>query len=196
MKRMLSIISIFLLLAGCELFTPRESEPPLDTSDPYAWKPPTTPEIVLDNLSNAFPAHKSNYLLGVLGNDPEAEIKFSFIPDETVRNAQPGVFAPWGYEEEEVFIIKLFQFLNPDDLQHLAWQVEQISPIDDRYEIIAEYQLTLSYLENKAPLPTQIKGQATLTLVQNTDLLYEISIWQDLKSDTLPCWSNLKTLVQ
>ena len=86
--------------------------------------------------------------------------------------------------------------LNQEGLLRLEWEIEQLSPIDDRYEIITDYHLTLSYGESETPLPEQLKGQATLTLVQNVDLLYEISIWQDLKSDSLPCWSDLKTLVQ
>jgi len=185
-----------LLLAGCELFTPRDSEPPLDVLDPYAWIPPTSPEIVLQNLANAFPAHKLNYHLDVLGNSDETGVNFTFYPDQSVASSQPGVFENWGYVEEETFITKLFETLNPEGLQRLEWEVEQLSPIDDRYEIIANYHLTLSYGKSETPLPAQLKGQATLTLVQNVDLLYEISIWQDFdNSDSLPCWSDLKKIL-
>ncbi len=172
---------------------PREAEPPLNTSDPYAWKPPTTPEIVLENLANSFPAHKLNYHLDVLSHNPEDGTGFTFFPDESVTSA---IFETWGYEKEEDFITNLFQSLNQDNLQRLDWQVVSLSPIDDQFEIIADYQLTLSFHESRAPLPSSLSGQATLTLVQNTDLLYEVLVWQDLKSDTLPCWSDLKTLVQ
>lgn len=196
MKSSIAILVIMLVLAGCELFTPRESEPPIDTLDPYAWVPPTSPEIVLQNIANSFPAHKINYHLDVLGNSNETGVSFAFFPDQGVATSQPGVFENWGFDEEENFITKLFETLNEDGLQRLEWEVEQLSPIDDRYEIITDYSLTLSYGETDAPLPPQLKGQATLTLVQNVDLLYEISVWQDLKSDTLPCWSDLKTLVQ
>ncbi|NQV16849.1 hypothetical protein HQ531_15400 [bacterium] len=199
MKYLTTTLFVFLLLTACELFTPRGSEPPIDASDPYAWKPPTSPEIVLENLSNAFPSYKLNYLLDVLANDPEAETQFSFEPDPGVASSQADVFASWGYAEEESFITQLFQLLNEDGLQRLEWQEEQLSPVDeDSYKIIADYQLTLSYLENRANLPTQIKGQATLTLVPNADNLFEILVWQDhdLQSDTLLCWSYLKAQVQ
>ncbi len=185
-----------LLLAGCELFDPRDSEPPIDVQDPYAWVPPTTPEIVLQNLANAFPAHKLNYHLDVLGNGDETGAVFAFFPDEGVANLQPGVFDNWGYVEEENFITKLFEVLDEDGIQRLEWVIDQLSPIDNRYEIITDYSLNLSYKETNTALPESIKGQATLTLVQNIDLLYEISAWQDIKSDSLPCWSDLKILVQ
>lgn len=181
---------------GCELFTPRESDPPIDVLDPYAWMPPTSPEIVLQNLSNAFPAHKQNYHLDVLANNEEAGPRFLFFPDQGVASSQPGVFDSWGYAEEENFAAKLFQSLDEDGLQRLVWTVDQLSPIDDKYEIITDYSITLSYQDNEATLPRQLEGQATLTLVQNTDLLYEVAVWQDLKLDSLPCWSDLKTLVQ
>ena len=196
MLRLISILTVLLLLGACELFTPRESEPPVDVIDPYAWVPPTSPEIVLQNLSNAFPAHKPNYHLDVLGNREDTGSLFSFFPDQGVASAQPGVFDNWGYVEEENFVTKLFETLSADGLQRLEWQVEQLSPVDDRYEIIADYQLTLSWGESETPMPQEYRGQATLTLLQNVDLLYEISVWQDLKSDSLPCWSDLKTLVQ
>jgi hypothetical protein len=196
MKWFVFIVLTLLLLEGCELFTPRDSEPPIDIQDPYGWVPPTSPEFVLQNLANAFPAHKLNYHLDVLGNSDETGDVFAFFPDQGVATSQPGVFDNWGYVEEENFITKLFESLAPEGLQRLEWDIEQLSPINDRYEIITDYQLTLSYGESETPLPTQLKGQATLTLIQNVDLLYDISVWQDLKSDTLPCWSDLKTLVQ
>jgi len=196
MKGIFFALLCILIITGCDLFTPRDSEPPIDVSGPYAWMPPTSPEIVLENLANSFPAHKLNYHLDVLSNNIETDASFLFIPDQGVASSQPDVFDDWGYVKEENFITKLFQSLSDEGLQHLEWQVEQISPIDDSYEIIAGYQLTLSYQESQAPLPGQLGGQATLTLLQNTDLLYEISRWQDIKSDTLPCWSDLKTLVQ
>jgi len=185
-----------LFLTGCELFTPRDSEPPLDVLDPYAWVPPTSPEIVLQNLANSFPAHKLNYHLDVLGNSDETGVDFAFFPDQGVATSQPGVFDNWGFDEEENFITKLFEALNEEGLQRLEWEQTDFVPLDDRYEIITDYHLTFSYGESDTPLPAQLKGQATLTLIQNVDLLYEISVWQDLKSDTLPCWSDLKTLVQ
>jgi len=190
-------LAFLMLIMGCELFTPRDSEPPIDAIDPYAWLPPTSPEFVLQNLSNSFPANKLNYHLDVLANEPETGTSFLFFPDQGVASSQPGVFDNWGYVEEENFITKLFQSLNAEGLQRLEFEMEMLLPIEDRYEIIADYELTLSYQESQTPLPGNIKGQATLTLVQNADLLYEISVWQDYKSvDTLPCWSDLKTRVQ
>ncbi|MBT4035450.1 MAG: hypothetical protein HOE61_11955 [Candidatus Marinimicrobia bacterium] len=196
MKWFVFTLSALLFLAGCELFTPRDSEPPIDVLDPYAWGPPTSPEIVLQNLANAFPAHKLNYHLDVLGNSDETGASFTFFPDQGVASSQPGVFDNWGYVEEENFITKLFETLSQDGLQRLEWERTDFLPIDDHFEIVTDYHLTLAYGESETPLPEQLKGQATLTLVQNVDLLYEISIWQDLKSDSLPCWSDLKTLVQ
>jgi hypothetical protein len=196
MKWFVFTLSALLFLAGCELFTPRDSEPPIDVLDPYAWVPPTSPEIVLQNLANAFPAHKLNYHLDVLGNSDETGASFTFFPDQGVASSQPGVFDNWGYVEEENFITKLFETLSQDGLQRLEWERTDFLPIDDHFEIVTDYHLTLAYGESETPLPEQLKGQATLTLVQNVDLLYEISIWQDLKSDSLPCWSDLKTLVQ
>lgn len=196
MKYLTIILVLLFLLLSCELFIPREADPPINTSDPYAWKPPTSPEIVLENLSSAFPAHKLNYHLDVLSHSQETDVTFSFFPDQGVASSQPGVFDAWGYTEEENFITKLFQSLDANGLQYLQWQIEQLSPIDDHFVIIANYWLSLAYQESLAPLPGELSGQATLTLVQNADLLYEISVWQDLKSDTLSCWSDLKTLVQ
>lgn len=196
MKLLVPILFVLILLGGCELFSPREAETPLDTTDPYAWIPPTTPEIVLDNLSNAFPAGKRNYFLDVLKYDQDGTQDFVFIPDPGIASSQPGVFAVWGYVEEENFITKLFDGLQEGGYQRLTWEVDQISPIGDSYEIIADYRLVLSYEEGHSQLPVQLGGQSTITIVQNSDLLYEISRWEDLNSDTLSCWTELKALVQ
>jgi len=183
-------------LTGCELFTPRDSELPIDVLDPYAWIPPTSPEIVLQNLANAFPAHKLNYHMDVLRKADETGVAFAFFPDPDLAISEAIVFENWGYIEEETFITKLFEELDENGLQRLVWERTDFLPIEDRFEITTDYHLTLAYGESETPLPEQFRGQATLTLVQNVDLLYEISAWHDLASDTLPCWSNLKTLVQ
>lgn len=196
MKRLFLVFTSLFILSSCDLFTPRESEPPIDISDPYAWIPPTSPEIVLQNLANAFPAHKPNYHLDVLSNNVETGSNFAFDPDQGVASLQPGVFDNWAYVEEENFITKLFEALNEENLQRLDWEIEQLSPFEDSYKIIADYHLSLSYGDNESALPGEFSGQATLTLVQNADLLYEVSHWQDLSSDSLPCWSDLKTQVQ
>ena len=168
----------------------------MDSNDPYAWRPATIPEIVLENLANAFPAHKPNYHLDGLLNDPDAGLQFVFIPEVSVLESAPGIFTDWGYDQEENFITQLFQLLDANDLQKLDWTIQQSSSLEDRFEIIADYDLSLSYTGTRAPLPDQIKGQAILTLIQNTDQLYQVSIWQDFKSDTLSCWSDLKAMVQ
>lgn len=196
MRFWISILLTIFLLTSCDLFIPREPDPPIKTPNPYAWKPPTTPEIVLDNLSNAFPASKKNYYLDVLSHNLDTGNGFVFLPDPGVASSQPGVFDAWGYDAEETFITKLFQSLDASGLQRLTWQTDQVSPIDNYYEIIADYQITLTYSENSAAFPVLLGGQATLTLTQNSDLLYEVSQWEDLKSDSLQCWTELKALIQ
>lgn len=196
MLRLITISMILFLMISCDLFTPRDPEPPIDENDPYAWRPPTSAETVLENLSSAFPAHKLNYHLDCLSKGVDGSGGFVFYPDQGVAVSQPGVFDNWGYDEEENFITKLFQEIQEGDLQRLDWEIVQSSSLEDRYEIIADYELGLSYTAARGGLPDMLAGQATLTLVRNDDLLYEISVWQDLKSDTLPCWSDLKILVQ
>lgn len=196
MKRSVLITMFLFTLSACELFTPREPDPPINISDPYAWRPPTSPEIVLENLANAFPAHKINYFLDVLSQNEEPGPGFTFIADPGVASSQPGVFDVWGYTEEEKFITQLFQILSEDGFQRLDWLEDQLNPDGDHFEIVANYQLSLAYSEDGSSLPSLLKGQATLTIIQNADLLYEISSWQDFAADSLASWTELKALVQ
>ena len=196
MLQRISIVLVLLILGSCDLFSPRDAEPPLDTTDPYAWKPPTAPEIVLENLSNAFPAGKRNYYLDVLKQPQDGDPGFQFVPDDGIASSQPGVFVSWGYAEEENFITKLFENLQDGGFQRLTWTVEQISPIGDMYEVIADYHMTLSYKAGNEALPVQLGGQSTITMAQNSELIYEIIAWEDLNADTLACWSEMKALVQ
>ena len=196
MARITTIFLVVLVLSTCELFSPREAEPPLDTADPYAWKPPTAPQIVLENLSNAFPAGKRNFYLDVLKNSEDGSQDFIFVPDPGIASSQPGVFDTWGYNEEESFITKLFESMVDGGFQRLNWDVEQLSPIGDTYQVIADYRMTLSYKAGNEALPVQVGGQATITMVANSELLYEIVRWEDINADTLRCWTELKALVQ
>ena len=59
------------------------------------------------------------------------------LPNELVQKlACPQCHGALGYSEEEKFITKLFQLLSEDGFQRLDWHEDQLSPIDDHFEII------------------------------------------------------------
>ncbi len=190
------IILILGTLLGCELFEPRTAEPPGNQVDPYSFQQPTTPEKVLENISNAFPASKQDYYLDVLVEGLADETGFAFDPDPAVAEGHGGLFDNWGYVEEATFITNLFQRMSESGIQNFQWSDLQLETIGDQTQIQAVYAAQLSLIQSRDPLPTHLAGRAYLTLLRGEDQLYRILTWQDLSTDTLPSWSELKASLQ
>ena len=188
-----SIIPL-LLLSACELFIPREPEPPGGNVTPYTFKPPTSPEIVLENIAIALPAFQPDHLLNVLVAPNNDEASFVFLPDPATAEASGGLFDNWGYPEEQNFINSLIQRLAENGLQDILWEDVQVTNIEDQTEVQANYSIQLTFEEERGALPEQLAGESFLTLVRGDDQLYRVLIWQDedIPTDSLPCWSDLK----
>jgi hypothetical protein len=190
-----SLVLIFsLLVTTCDLFMPRDPEPPGGDVTPYTFKPPTSPEIVLENIAIALPAFQPDHLLNVLVAPNTTDENFVFIPDPATAEASGGLFNSWGYPEEQSFLNSLIQRLAENGLQDILWDEIQVTSIEDQTEVQANYSIQLTYTEQRGALPEQLAGETFLTLIRGDDQLYRVLVWQDedITSDSLPCWSDLK----
>ncbi len=183
-----------LLLSACELFAPRAAEPPGGEITPYSFKPPTTPELLLEDISIALPAFQADHLLKVLVEDSVAGESFRFLPDPSVAETSAGLFDDWGYLEEQDFLVALIQLLSPNGLQDFSWENTQVTTLSDQTEIQARYAVQLNFGPLRDNPPDALAGQAYLTLVRGEDQLYRVLVWQDedLPNDSMPSWSALK----
>ena len=95
-----SIVVCWLMLAsGCNLFEPRDPEPPSQSSDSFI--PPTDPDIVIENLQNAIAQKNSvNYVRCIADPSRTARL-FEFFPSPDAGSRYASVFATWTVDQEK-----------------------------------------------------------------------------------------------
>jgi hypothetical protein len=194
MSKSVSLI-ILILLAGCDIFTPRVAEPPDIISDPYAWIIPNTPELVLDNIANAIKGKSKENYINCLYQDTLAS-SYNFVPDPSVLQQYSGIFSNWNIQSEETFINSLLNLIPDGSLNQFTWSHIQMLDALTSPIIQADYIMNLSLSSSRDNIPAQSSGTAIFTLQLTQDNIYQIAIWEDLASDTLATISLLKAMLQ
>ena len=201
-KHLLLILSI--LFFGCDsLFGTREAEDPKENVGRSLWQQPTSPDIVLENMSNAFLERNSENYMQSLTDSSHSERVFVYIPDQETAINNPGTFDNWTLEDERRYINLLFSesSLPTGALALLEFEefVEPSIPSDTAtFEEV--YDLDINHqLEN---VPTRMKGIARLRMAKDFSGNWSIYRWEDLtfgsQNDTLklPTWSEMKARAQ
>ncbi|MCF7797246.1 MAG: hypothetical protein K9N11_02505 [Lentisphaeria bacterium] len=195
-KILLLVLVGFLFLAACELFQPRDPQPPSDGNSPYQWLQPTTWEIVLTDLELAFKALNQKYFLDVLADTATSDEGFTFIPDPNVAHTSGQDFTNWGYTEESQFLEAIFSRLSTDTTNTLTWfnKIETTLSLDEM-QIQADYQLHLKFkTASRETYPEHLSGRALLLIKRQNNNYWQITRWEDAGNDSMPSWTYLKTL--
>ena len=181
-----------LLLWRCDLFSTRTPEPPSEGGDPYAWIPPTEPDMVLSAITRAFRGlHKEDYL-NLLAAPSDTSPGFVFVPDPQVAQQQGNLFENWGTGEEEAFIHNLFQQLDPQADQLFTWEHTRTEGGTQEYTLVTDYHLDLVYTGLRETLPTEMAGRAELSVRLGPGNYYQIYTWRDIGADSVASFSALK----
>jgi ketosteroid isomerase-like protein len=167
------LLSLF-LLPGC-FFDTRNPEAP--SGGGSSWQLPTTPDLVVTNLANAYLAKNlTNYLRSFTD-----DFAFQADPRDTLL-APRGRYANWTRDVESQVTGALFN----QGSVYLALANPQGSTGEttaDRYE---DYELRIT---GSATL--YARGRAHYLLRKDADGFWAITRWEDIKTDTTD-WGQLK----
>jgi hypothetical protein len=169
-----------LLVMGCALFEPRDSEPPLDT-DPVDWLPPRTPAAVLANLGAVMEALDPVLYEELLADSAWAR-PFQFTGDP----AASGANTDWGLAEElQVWQALTDQHHNAAADPRLALARTDSLLAGDSASYTADYLLELA--------GTRYAGTLRMTLSRSLRTGdWAIHHWEDWGADSLASWTQLK----
>ena len=201
-KYLLLILSI--LFFGCDsLFGTREAEDPDENVGRSLWQQPTSPDIVLENMSNAFLERNADNYMRCLTDSSNSERDFVYFPDQETAINNPGAFSSWTLEDERRYINLIFSesSLPSGALALLGFEeFEEPSIPSDTATFEEIYDLDIMHrLEN---VPTRMKGIAKLRMAKDFSGNWSIYRWEDLtfgsEDDTLklPTWSEMKARAQ
>lgn len=169
-------------LTGC--FTLREPDLPTATT---SWNTPTEPDVLLDNFRLAITE------LNVVNYErclkPEL---FRFTADPTISGQSVGIFQRWTIQEELEYVKNINAkraAVGNNRLQFVGARRNFLTA--DSLEITSGYQLSVYHTDTSFS-QFQYEGNMIMTLVRGRNNEWSIRSWQDTKTGTLPCWTELK----
>ena len=182
-------------MQACDAFTTRSPEDP-DTGR-SSYQPPTSPSIVIDNLSNSILEKNSENYISCFTDSVPYEVKsFIFIPTAEVNSKYPNLFNNWDINDEKQYFVSLLSSIPDEVLPEINFDsgnFEILSPDSAIY--ISNYYLNVNHSVNN--VPNIFSGRLKFSIFPNNNGLWAIGAWSDFtrENDTISvAWSNLKAL--
>lgn len=182
------ILAALMIIAGCGLFETRGVEPPSQPRSTFTQ--PTSPDIVLANLSFAIAEKNLDNYLRCLVDTNFSVRRFRYFPDALSQSNYP-VFLTWSITSERNYYSNLLTFTNESASSNLFLSNASFNTGLDSAIIDAEYLLVFDH--NKQNVAKVTKG--TLRFIMGTDQrgLWSIHGWYDfINNGNDTTWSVLK----
>ncbi len=181
----LIIITFSILFTGCGIFETRQTEDPVTIRSTFV--PPTTPELVIDNLSFSVLEKNSDNYSKCLSDD-----NYIYSPDSKSLLTYGEIFAGWTKISEKRYFDALISRTDVSATSVLFLDNEILTLINPDSAIFsAEYIIVFQH--NLTNIPKSAKGNMTVYLSPDQNDLFNISRWEDYRqNDTDFTWSELK----
>lgn len=179
---------IFLLLVALgtsSCFSERSPKPPDENS---GWVSPTEPSILLENLKKAVTSLDQNNYRRCIASE-----KFRFKADPTILANNLGLFSIWNWDNEVQYINNLNVAATPASKNNsLTFQNTRTQNYSiDSVEFTANYSLAL-YHQDTSFSQVNFAGVMVLKMKRNRQNEWQISTWEDVKTDPQACWTELR----
>jgi|SRR3972149_11057611 len=186
--RILLLIFCSLIIAGCDLFSVRDAEPP---DQPRAsYQQAITPEILIENFTNSIKdKNLENYMLSFSNPSFTSKI-FTFSASSSAASQFPALANFWSIANEEQYFNNLIAKVDANLPITLILSNISTSPQGDSLFYTASY-----FLNVPAPtsdIPNNYQGELKFNMVRDSRSIWSIYFWQDTKNSNLPSWSELK----
>lgn len=179
----------FLLASGCNVFEPREAQPPSQAG--FQYLPRTFPSNVLFNLQSAIVQKDPAAYIACITDPARSSHSFTFIPSADAAEVYGAILRNWTYEQERSY----FQGLVAKRRQPQGISALSLTPIDSTVtgndSRTYRFDYTLIFEHTEPNFPTTARGSLDFTLV-NDNSEWTISRWVDLKTTNDLTWSSFK----
>lgn len=187
MKKVFLLAACF-YLAGCDLFTTREAEPPDAPRSDYQIA--FTPEILISNLVNSLKDKDIENYLSCLSDSSFTDKIFTFSPSSEALSQFPALGDNWNKKNESQYINNL-KIKIPDKLPITLSLTNSSSSVHgDSITFVASYSLSTPFSD--ATIPANYQGELIFEMVRDSRFVWSIYFWRDIKGSNLPSWSELK----
>lgn len=185
----LTFLAILLFLSGCNIFQTRTPEPPQQGRSDFI--PPTSPDIVVQNLQNAISDRNVINYVACFSDPTSGGRNFSFIPSPRAASQYQAIFQGWSVAQEQSYFNNLISQSSTSSSSALILSSVQLVPYTDSAYYSANY--TLLWPNKVASNLQQVEGNLQFYIGVNPSGSWSIYRWVDSgTSDTVKTWSDLK----
>ncbi len=194
MKIIIITLSITIFISSCDLFSTRTPEPP--DNKRVNFQPPTSAQIVIDNLVLAITNKNSENFAQCLSDSISGIYKFVFVPSSEALINYQNLFNDWDKSDEIKVINSIIANLGEESpkITFANTGFEQLTP--DSAIFVSPYILIIPHnLEN---IPEEFSGSLQFTIAPDNSQLWSIIRWIDYSNsdDSLrSSWSVLKAVL-
>ncbi len=184
----LTLVFFFLIILfkGCGIFETRDPQNPQNIRSTFF--PPTSADIVIDNLTFAIQEKNSDNYFKCLSSS-----SFKYLPDSRSQQQYPEIFNSWSIQTEKNYFDNLIALQEGGSSSSILFldneRLTQLSSDSASYQ--ADY--IFAFQHNKANIPKSSKGRISLILATDDDALFYIRRWEDFRqNDSDFTWSEFK----
>lgn len=188
LKKIKILILLAVLFSGCGLFGLRDVETPTEPRSTFV--PPTTPDLVLSNLSNAIIDKDINNYIQCIVDTSSTSKRFVYTADIASQIQYP-VFQNWQTVNERNYFYNLLSLTSAQSTSLLFFSNVTTNTYSDSAIYDMEYLLRFDH--QKTNVAKTLTGKLRFIMVVNSKNLWAISRWIDFKAaDSDTTWSVLK----
>jgi hypothetical protein len=189
MNRVILILIVLISFTSCDLFTTRVAEPPDQTRSNFT--PPIEVKDVIKNLENSLADKNVQNYIACFVDTLFAQKSFSFSASSEALSLYQIFLQGWGLNEEKRYFTSIANRVSSDIPILLSFSDENITNLSDSSIYSATYTINVP-LQVGDPFPQNYSGSLQFNMLRDSRGEYVIYYWKDIKSGSLPSWSELK----
>jgi len=185
---LLSLLLCAVVFAGCGLFETRDPEAPSSGSSTFI--PPTSPDLVIDNLENAVAEKSTENFLRCLVDTLSSSQRYEFFPTASAAGRYASTFAEWSLQSERAWFSAVKAFSDADAPSGLT--------LTGSFSVIAadsaiyEGRYDLSFRHGVSSMAENARGTLQFILHTDRNSIWSITRWIDIPLNDETSWSEWK----
>ena len=176
------------LLASCSLFETRDPEPPFTGSSTFV--PPTSPELVLENLKSAVSERNETNYIRCMPDTLSTGRSFLFLPTASAAARYASVFSSWSLASEKAYFSALVALTPAASTSVLSLNGNFQLLGSDSAVYQGDYQLVCPH--GVGGIAETVRGSLQFVLASDRTSFWSIVRWIDSPIGNEASWSELK----
>jgi hypothetical protein len=188
MYRLIIYSLLFIPFSGCDIFSTRSPESP--DVPRFNYLQPVDVTSLVTNFINSTSTKSTQYYLKSFSDSVKNGRSFQFVASAEAISKYASLAFGWSVKDEEQYFNNILNKIPKESSINLSIDEQQLVSFGDSAYISAKYSLIIPH--NIQGLANVFSGKMQFKLIRDSQQLWTIYQWQDIKSGESATWSELK----